>query len=95
MLVALSVSRSVPVLTTFGLGTKSASATAFLASPGLRRFSEVVLSNGQRLVPQFEHDSRQRDIGEVTPARASLAQLVKFGVEFCARFLGEVLQFSQ
>ena len=29
-------SPSVPVFTTFGLGTKSASATALLASPGLR-----------------------------------------------------------
>jgi hypothetical protein len=38
---------------------------------------------------------RQRDIGKVPPGCAGLAQLVKFGVELCSRFLGEVLQFSE
>ena len=35
------------------------------------------------------------DIGEVAPACAGLAQLVKFGVKLCARFLCKVLQLSK
>jgi hypothetical protein len=46
-------------------------------------------------MPQFEHERRQRDNGKVPPACASLAQLVQFGVEFCPRFFGDVLQLAE
>jgi hypothetical protein len=46
-------------------------------------------------MPQFEHDGGQRYVGKASPACTCLAQLMKFGVEVCLRFLGEVLLFCQ
>lgn len=46
-------------------------------------------------MPKFESERRQRNISNVAPAGASLAELVEVGMEFCSGFFGEVLQLAK
>jgi hypothetical protein len=61
----------VPVFTILGSGMKSASVTAFFRLTRLAHVGEVVLSDGERHVSQFEHERRQRYAGKVPPTCAN------------------------